>query len=101
MVRFLATKSCRLASLHGEWILLTALSFPIDELSNRERQVLDRLGRGQSVDTIAADLDLSRKTIETHRRRAKDKLGLDTVRELVQYAVQWTQSPEPTHRVEA
>jgi DNA-binding CsgD family transcriptional regulator len=39
---------------------------------------------------IADELDLSRKTIETYRRRAKEKLGFDTVSELLQYAVQWS-----------
>jgi DNA-binding CsgD family transcriptional regulator len=48
------------------------------------------LGAGHSMKDIAAELDLSRKTIETYRRRAKEKLGFDTVSELLQYAVQWS-----------
>jgi hypothetical protein len=35
-------------------------------------------------------LSLARKTIETYRRRAKEKLGFDSVSELLQFAVMWT-----------
>jgi DNA-binding NarL/FixJ family response regulator len=47
-----------------------------------------------SVRDIAEELDLSRKTVETYRRRAKEKLGFESVDELLQYAVQWTYGRE-------
>ena len=65
-------------------------SFAIDELTDREMAVFQMLGQGCSVQEIQDRLSLSRKTIETYRRRAKEKLGFDTVSELLQYAVQWT-----------
>jgi DNA-binding NarL/FixJ family response regulator len=65
-------------------------SFAIDELTDREMAVFQMLGQGFSVQDIQDRLSLSRKTIETYRRRAKEKLGFDTVSELLQYAVQWT-----------
>lgn len=65
-------------------------SFAIDELTDREMAVFQMLGQGYSVQDIQERLSLSRKTIETYRRRAKEKLGFDTVSELLQYAVQWT-----------
>lgn len=65
-------------------------SFAIDELTDREMAVFQMLGEGASVQEIRERLSLSRKTIETYRRRAKEKLGFDTVSELLQYAVQWT-----------
>jgi DNA-binding NarL/FixJ family response regulator len=65
-------------------------SFAIDELTDREMAVFQMLGQGYSVQDIQDRLSLSRKTIETYRRRAKEKLGFDTVSELLQYAVQWT-----------
>jgi len=65
-------------------------SFAIDELTDREMAVFQMLGQGYSVKDIQDRLSLSRKTIETYRRRAKEKLGFDTVSELLQYAVQWT-----------
>jgi DNA-binding NarL/FixJ family response regulator len=68
----------------------TEPSFAIDELTDREMAVFQMLGQGYSVQDIQDRLNLSRKTIETYRRRAKEKLGFDTVSELLQYAVQWT-----------
>jgi DNA-binding NarL/FixJ family response regulator len=65
-------------------------NFAIDELTDREMAVFQMLGEGHSVQDIEDRLNLSRKTIETYRRRAKEKLGFDTVSELLQYAVQWT-----------
>ncbi len=64
--------------------------FTIDELTDREMTVFQMLGQGFSVQEIQNRLSLSRKTIETYRRRAKEKLGFDTVSELLQHAVQWT-----------
>jgi DNA-binding NarL/FixJ family response regulator len=61
-----------------------------EQLTDRETTVFKKLGEGQSVRDIAEALDLSRKTIETYRRRAKEKLGFESVDELLQYAVQWT-----------
>ena len=67
-------------------------SFAIDELTDREMAVFQMLGEGFSVQDITDRLNLSRKTVETYRRRAKEKLGFDSVAELLQYAVQWTYS---------
>ena len=63
--------------------------FAIDELTDREREVFQLLGEGHSVEEIQEALGLTRKTIETYRRRAKEKLDLESVTALVQYAVQW------------
>ena len=63
--------------------------FPIDELTGRELEVFQLFGKGNDVDEIADALDLNRKTVETYRRRAKEKLGLDSVSELQQYALRW------------
>ena len=61
----------------------------IDELTDREMAVFQMLGEGHSVPEIAQRLNLGRKTVETYRRRAKEKLGFASVSELLQYAVQW------------
>jgi DNA-binding NarL/FixJ family response regulator len=63
--------------------------FPIDELTDRELAVFQMLGEGYSVEEIQDRLNLARKTIETYRRRAKEKLDFDSVSQLLQYAVQW------------
>lgn len=67
-----------------------AVNSPTDQLTDREMTVFQKLGKGESVREIAEELDLSRKTVETYRRRAKEKLGFESVDELLQYAVQWT-----------
>ena len=72
-------------------------SFAIDELTEREFQVFRLLGRGHTVQEIEERLDLSRKTVETYRRRAKEKLGFDSVSELLQHAVQWTYVQRASH----
>jgi len=66
------------------------LASATEDLTDREMVVFEMLGSGYSMSDIASELDLSRKTIETYRRRAKEKLGFDTVSELLQYAVQWS-----------
>lgn len=65
-----------------------------EQLTEREMTVFKKLGEGVSVRDIAEELDLSRKTVETYRRRAKEKLGFESVDELLQYAVQWTYGRE-------
>lgn len=66
----------------------------LEELTDREMAVFQMLGEGHSIDSIAAQLHLSRKTTETYRRRAKEKLGFETVAELLQYAIRWTYAQE-------
>jgi DNA-binding NarL/FixJ family response regulator len=62
---------------------------PVDRLSNRELQVLHMIGKGMSTRETAASLNLSIKTVESHRQRIKRKLNLHTGTQLVQYAVNW------------
>ena len=62
---------------------------PIDRLSNRELQILHMIGKGMSTRETALSLNLSIKTVESHRQRIKRKLNLTTGTQLVQYAVNW------------
>ena len=64
--------------------------FAVDELTDREMAVFQMLGEGCGVDTITDKLSLSRKTVETYRRRVKEKLGLNSIEELLQYAIEWS-----------
>lgn len=68
-------------------------SFPIDEFTDRELAVFQMIGEGYSLEEIQNRLNLARKTVETYRRRAKEKLGFDTVSELLQFAVKWACAP--------
>jgi DNA-binding NarL/FixJ family response regulator len=56
-------------------------------LTGREREVLQLIAEGKSTKQIAYSLDLSTKTIETHRRMIMEKLGIDNVADLTKYAV--------------
>ncbi len=62
---------------------------PLARLSNREMEVFEMIGRGMSVGKIAGYLNLSVKTIETHRHKIKQKLGLPSSRDLYRQAMQW------------
>jgi DNA-binding NarL/FixJ family response regulator len=84
-------------------------SNPIDRLTDRELQILHLVGRGMSTRETARLLNLSIKTVESHRQRIKRKLNLTTGTQLVQYAVNWftgreggvagptVGAPEPAH----
>jgi DNA-binding NarL/FixJ family response regulator len=61
----------------------------IEDLSDRELEVFGLIGQGLSTSKIAAQLNLSVKTVETHREKIKRKLQLSTAGELVRHAVQW------------
>ena len=56
-------------------------------LTVREREVLQLVAEGQSTIQIAEILHLSDRTIETHRKRIMDKLGLRGIAELTKYAI--------------
>jgi DNA-binding NarL/FixJ family response regulator len=56
-------------------------------LSSREREVLQLLAEGHSTQDIAKRLYLSVKTIETHRRKIMEKLGFQSIAQLIKYAI--------------
>ena len=56
-------------------------------LTVREREVLQLLAEGKSTKQIAATLNLSVKTVETHRQQIMEKLEIRTVAELTKYAI--------------
>jgi DNA-binding NarL/FixJ family response regulator len=62
---------------------------PIERLSDREMEVFELLGDGLTSRQIATRLQLSPKTVETHREHIKDKLELKNSTELTKHAVQW------------
>lgn len=60
---------------------------PSDPLSARERQVLQLVAEGMSTKEIAVRLSISSKTVESHRGRMMEKLGLHETASLVRYAI--------------
>jgi DNA-binding NarL/FixJ family response regulator len=59
----------------------------IPHLTPREREVLELLAEGKTNWCVAAILSISVKTVETHRAKLYQKLGLESVTELVRYAI--------------
>lgn len=73
-----------------EWLRCLSVSMPIggaDELSSRERQVLQLLAEGRTSKEIALFLKLSENTIVTHRQNIMKKLDLRSIAELTKYAI--------------
>jgi DNA-binding NarL/FixJ family response regulator len=61
----------------------------IESLSDREIEIFELIGHGNSTRSIARQLHLSIHTIETHRENIRAKLNLRDGSELVRRAVQW------------
>ena len=59
----------------------------LDLLSDRELEIFQLIGAGLGTRTIATQLHLSVKTVETHRANLKQKLGLRSGLELIRFAV--------------
>ena len=60
---------------------------PLDRLTPRQREVLQLLAESHTVKDIARKLNVSRKTVETHRALMMDRLGIHDIPGLVRYAI--------------
>ena len=69
-----------------------ALHSPIEQLSDREFEVFQLLGEGLPTRQIGRRLNLSSKTVETHRMNIKVKLGFNSSCELIAHAARWIES---------
>lgn len=59
-----------------------------EQLTNREQTVLLQLARGKSNKEVALALDISVRTVETHRKNIKRKLGISSTAGLTRYAME-------------
>jgi DNA-binding NarL/FixJ family response regulator len=66
---------------------------PVEKLSDRQFQIFNLLGKGLGTVEIAGKLNLSAKTIDTHKEHIKDKLHCGTAQELKQLAIEWVNRP--------
>ena len=60
---------------------------PIRKLSQRQREVLQLLAEGKSAKEVASTLCISPRTVEFHKYRIMEELGLSSSAELVQYSI--------------
>ena len=67
---------------------------PLDRLSGRERQVMELLVTGSTVTAIGQELGLSVKTVSTFKSRIKQKLSLEGLSNMVQFALKYKLFPD-------
>lgn len=60
---------------------------PLEGLTERQREILQLIAEGKSTKEIAYVLEVSVKTVETHRTRLMERLGIHDVPGLVRFAI--------------
>ncbi|MGP0073869.1 MAG: response regulator [Bryobacteraceae bacterium] len=80
------TKSIAEAVKHGLSSRSSTWRSPLDKLTSRQREVLQLLAEGLHVKEIAVKLNVSPRTVEFHKYRIMDELGLRTAAEIARYA---------------
>ena len=68
-------------------LLGDALARPRAKLTTRQREVLRLIMEGRRMKEIAAELHLSRRTVESHKYDMMHALGVRTTAELIQYVI--------------
>jgi DNA-binding NarL/FixJ family response regulator len=71
-----------------------ATASPIEQLSNRELEVFQLLGRGHSTRQIADHLHVGFKTVQAYHARIKEKLKLTNATELLREAMRWHENQQ-------
>ena len=61
--------------------------YPLRKLSPRQEQVLQLIAEGKTTKQVALELNISVKTVETHRMQLMDRLGIHDVAGLVRFAI--------------
>jgi len=83
--------AARMAEKFVEGRSLAAPS-PVEQLSDRELEVFELLGRGQGTRQIAEHLHVGFKTVQAYCARIKEKLKLANATELLREAMRWYES---------
>lgn len=69
-------------------------SSPLEKLSDREFEVFRLFGEGKTAKEIAAQLNLSPKTVSVHRDHIKEKMSFTTSAEMIREAVRYVETHE-------
>jgi DNA-binding NarL/FixJ family response regulator len=67
---------------------------PLEKLSDREFEVFRLFGEGRTAKEIAAQLNLSPKTVSVHRDHIKEKMEFATSAEMIRQAVRWVETQQ-------
>ncbi|HWZ94462.1 MAG TPA: response regulator transcription factor [Opitutaceae bacterium] len=73
---------------------------PVSSLSDRELEVVNLIGNGLPTREIATKLNISIKTVETHRAHIKRKVNIKNATQLVQFCVRWVEENHASSLVE-
>ena len=65
---------------------------PLEKLSDREFEIFRLFGEGKTAKEIAAQLNLSPKTVSVHRDHIKEKMEFATSAEMIRQAVRWVET---------
>jgi DNA-binding NarL/FixJ family response regulator len=60
---------------------------PLEQLTSRQREILQSIAEGKNTKEIASDLDISFKTVESHRLQLMERLNIHDIPGLVRYAI--------------
>jgi DNA-binding NarL/FixJ family response regulator len=71
-----------------------SVSRAVDRLTDRELEVLDLIGRGQTTRQVADKLQLGVATVDTYRARIKEKMNFRNAAELLHFAIRWVRERE-------
>jgi DNA-binding NarL/FixJ family response regulator len=71
-----------------------SVSRAVDRLTDRELEVLDLIGRGQTTRQVANKLQLGVATVDTYRARIKEKMNFRNAAELLHFAIRWVRERE-------
>lgn len=82
---------CAAANLQQDEVQANQCESRLQALTTREREVLDRVIEGKMNKVIADDLGISIKTVEAHRGKMMDKMGVRSIADLVQTVVAYRQ----------
>ncbi|MFT5193966.1 MAG: DNA-binding NarL/FixJ family response regulator [Cellvibrionaceae bacterium] len=59
----------------------------LEQLTSRERQIIQLVAEGRTSDEIGLMLDISRRTVEKHRNNIMSKMGFENLSELIRFAL--------------
>jgi DNA-binding NarL/FixJ family response regulator len=60
---------------------------PLEQLTSRQREILQSIAEGKNTKEIASELDISFKTVESHRLQLMERLNIHDIPGLVRYAI--------------
>lgn len=79
----------KIATLIADYVQRTGVKeTPGESLSPRQKEILQLIGEGKGTKEIAVLLQVSVKTVETHRAKLMEKLGIHEIAGLVRYAIE-------------